>query len=390
VEQSRYLELEETLRKSRGEDKPLRFCVLDDVNMAESLKAHILSLVDQLNTMTPGSGDYSKKDDYIRELCKLPIGCYKSLPVTMAGGVAHVSEFLQSAKARLDAAVYGHTDAKDRIIRLMAQWVSNPTNTKGMVIGIEGPMGCGKTTLIKEGICKAMEMPFGFVPLGGCSDGSFLVGHSYTYEGSKCGKICDVLKQTKCMNPIFYFDELDKVSTTHHGVEIVNLLIHLTDPAQSECFQDKYFGNIDLDLSRTVIVFSFNDASVVHPILRDRMTIIRTKGYTASQKMVIARSHIIPTLESQYMMQAGDLTLDDALINHIICNVADAEDGVRNLKRALDDVYSFVNYRRLIGNTTALTKDDLTLPLVMTEALVRFIAPTGKRTDSVSHMAMYC
>jgi ATP-dependent Lon protease len=85
-------------------------------------------------------------------------------------------------------------------------------------------MGNGKTTLIKEGVCKAMNRPFAFIALGGMQDSSFLLGHEITYEGSKCGRIIEMLVETGCMNPVIYFDELDKVSDTPKGEEIIGIL----------------------------------------------------------------------------------------------------------------------------------------------------------------------
>ena len=111
-------------------------------------------------------------------------------------------------------------------------------------------MGNGKTTLVKEGIAKAINRPFAFIALGGASDSAFFDGHSYTYEGSHWGRIVDILIESKCMNPIIYFDELDKISESAKGDEIVHLLTHLTDPSQNALFQDNYFPGIHLNLSK--------------------------------------------------------------------------------------------------------------------------------------------
>eukprot|EP00976_Prorocentrum_cordatum_P063288 1177036-Prorocentrum_minimum.AAC.8 len=132
------------------------------------------------------------------------------MPVSQNSNPQEIKEFLVNTKHILNTEVYGHCDAKDQIIRIVAQWISNP-NSKGNVIGIHGNPGVGKTTLIKNGVCKALGLPFAFIPLGGANDSSYLDGHSYTYEGSCCGKIVEVLMKNKYMNPVLYFDELDKV-----------------------------------------------------------------------------------------------------------------------------------------------------------------------------------
>jgi hypothetical protein len=150
------------------------------------------------------------------------------------------------------------------------------------------------TSLVKEGISKILNREFAFVPLGGATDSSYLEGHSYTYEGSTWGKIVDILIHSKSMNPIIYFDELDKISETPKGEEIIGILTHLTDTTQNSQFHDKYFAEIDFDLSKCLFIFSYNDPLKVNPILLDRMYKIKTSGYQVKDKIVIAQQYLIP------------------------------------------------------------------------------------------------
>jgi ATP-dependent Lon protease len=386
-EQDEITRIEERLISINTTDVPLRFKVLKS-DIDENLKAKIIFTMDQLDDMHPSSSEYHKKQEYVKSLCTLPIGKYKPLPVNKnSSSSSEIAKFLCDSRDKLNNIVFGHEEAKEKIVRLLAQWISNP-DSKGLVIGIDGPMGCGKTTLIKEGICKVLGLPFGFVPLGGCSDGSFLTGHSYTYEGSKCGKICDVLKETGAMNTIFYFDELDKVSSTHHGDEIINVLIHMTDPSQSELFNDKYFTNVPIDLSRSLIIFSFNNAELINPILRDRMTVIKTYEYGTSQKLDIASGFLVPELNKQYNFDVSDIIFTNDILRYIINNKSDEEKGVRNLKRALNEIFGYVNYKCILQENTALIEGDLMLPITLTEKLVDFIIPKKKTTNS-SHQSMY-
>jgi len=162
-----------------------------------------------------------------------------------------------------------------------------------------GKAGTGKTTLIKEGISKILNRNFEFIALGGATDSSFLEGHSYTYEGSQSGKIVDILIKSRCMNPVIYFDELDKISETPKGEEIAGILTHLTDTSQNSQFHDKYFSEIDFDLSKCLFIFSYNDESRINPILKDRMYRIQTDGYDSKQKIVIANNYLLPRLGSR-------------------------------------------------------------------------------------------
>ena len=121
------------------------------------------------------------------------------------------------------------------------------------------------TSIVKDGISKILGREFAFIALGGNGDSSYLEGHSYTYEGSMWGKIVQIIIESKCMNPVIYFDELDKISDSSRGEEITNILTHLTDTTQNNQFHDKYFSEIEFDLSKCLFIFSYNDASKVNP-----------------------------------------------------------------------------------------------------------------------------
>ena len=206
-----------------------------------------------------------------------------------------------------------------QIMQLVGQWISNP-NAVGSAIAIKGPMGTGKTTLVKEGISKILNRPFSLIALGGATDSSVLEGHGYTYEGSMWGKIVDILIQTKCSNPIIYFDELDKVSDTPKGEEIIGILTHLIDSTQNSNFHDKYFSEIDFDLSKALFIFSYNDESKINPILRDRMYRIATKGYEGKEKKIIANNYLIPNIYKQINFEKDNVIIPDETLDHIISN----------------------------------------------------------------------
>ena len=180
-------------------------------------------------------------------------------------------------------------------MEILAKMIRNP-KTLGSVFAIHGEAGTGKTTLIKDGLSEIFGLPFIFISLGGAHDRAFLTGSNYVYEGSMCGKIIQSLKQSQCMNPIFYFDELDKVSNTDKGQEIINLLIHLTDYTQNTNFMDDYMDGIVLDLSKATFIFSFNDKNKISPILLDRMELIKFNSYTLAEKQHISRNYLLPKI----------------------------------------------------------------------------------------------
>ena len=254
-----------------------------------------------------------------------------------------------SIRKTLDDTVYGHKDAKEQVLRILAQWISNPGSC-GHCIGIQGPPGTGKTSLVKDGICKALDLPFSLISLG-CygSDGAALTGHHFTYEGATYGKISESLIRAQYMNPILYFDELDKISATPKGEEVANVLIHLTDSTQNDHFSDSYFSEIPLDLSKSLIIFSYNDESLINPILKDRMITIRVSGYSKKEKLEIAQNYLVPRILKSYNLNPTDIVFEDAIIDEIIERIT-PEEGVRNLKRGIDAIISWINMRRYVPN----------------------------------------
>jgi ATP-dependent Lon protease len=347
------------------------------------LKGVALQKIDQLNSLDPSSGEYFKMMTWIENLCKLPIGKYKNLPIEDNDDIQKISEFLDTVKQNLDDKVYGHQTAKNQIVRLLAKWISNPSS-KGLVIGIEGAMGQGKTSLCNA-ICESLSLPFGFLQLGGISDGSYLIGHSYTYEGSRWGRIAEILMKVGCMNPVLYFDELDKISTTRHGEEIANMLIHLTDSSQNNKFHDKYFSDIELDLSRCLIIFSYNHSEMVNPILKDRMITIKTDGYTHKDKQQIVRHYMLPAILKEFSLSEKDVNITDEIISYFI-TATEEEQGVRNLKRSLEEVVSQVNLHKLLKKEI-FENTPLNFPIDITKEMIdKFVQ---KKTTNTSLPMMY-
>jgi ATP-dependent Lon protease len=309
----------------------------------------------------------------------IPFGKYNNLPVTLQNdGVDKCSDFMNKSIDILNNAVYGMNDIKMQVLKLLGQWISNP-NSIGSNLAIRGPMGTGKTTIVKDGISKILGREFAFIALGGATDSSFLEGHSYTYEGSIPGKIIDILIRTKTMNPIIYFDELDKISNTPKGDEITNILTHLTDTTQNHKFHDKYFSELDFDLSKAIFIFSYNDETKINPILKDRMFCVETKGYTSSDKIVISKDYLIPTIIKQLNMSKTDVIFNDDNIKYIIDNFTQKEKGVRNLKRCLENIYNTINLYRFVDPTNDLFKTELniniTFPIIMSfDSFIRLLS----------------
>ena len=340
-------------------DKPYRLSLLES-DIPVPFKAAALKKINVLNYMDPGSGEYYKIKQWVDTFMRIPFGKRNNLPFQISDGRDKCGDFMEEAKNTLDKCVYGLNDAKMQIMQFIGQWMANP-NAVAPPIAIKGPPGTGKTTLIKEGISKILNRPFAFLALGGATDSSFLEGHSYTYEGSTWGKIVDILLQSKTMNPVIYFDELDKISDTPKGEEITGILTHLTDTTQNSQFHDKYFSNIDFDLSKVLFIFSYNDEKKVNPILKDRMYRIHTKGYETKEKLIIARDHLIPKIEENINFEKGQIVIPDDTLTYIINEFTEKEKGVRNLKRCLEILYTKINLYTLMKKDSKMFDGEVVL-----------------------------
>lgn len=353
-------------------------------------KVQAMRKLNIIEYMDNSSNEYYKIKQWIDTFMKIPFGKYIELPLSLEkSSTDEIQAFMSDSIKQLNNIVYGLDDAKFQIMQMLGQWISNPKSV-GNAIAIKGPMGTGKTTLVKEGVSKILNRPFAFIALGGATDSSFLEGHSYTYEGSLWGKIADILISSKYMNPVIYFDELDKISDTPRGEEIAGILTHLTDTAQNDQFHDKYFAGINFDLSRALFIFSYNDESKINPILKDRMYHIETKGYNNEEKNIIANQYLMPKIRENVSFNEGDIIITDEILEYINSNLTNSEKGVRNLKRCIEIIHNKINLYRLMEPGSTLFNNEksakIELPYTVTiDDINTFI----KKKDSDIIFSMY-
>jgi len=297
-----------------------------------------------------------------------------------------INSFVKKLKNDLDSGTYGQDKAKNSIIEIMAKWITNPS-AKGNVIGLCGPAGIGKTTLIKNGLSKALKLPFAFIPLGGSMTANVLEGSDYTYEGSKWGRIVDILMEHKCMNPIIFFDELDKISFDRSGDEITSLLIHLTDFSQNNAYHDKYFSGIDFDLSKCLMIFSFNDKNKINPILRDRINIIDLEGFDIFDKITIAKKYSLDKICHNIGLDKDYIHINDETLRVIITTYCH-EKGVRKLEQCLNSLLMKINLYHITRDIKNLNIKDVSLfknfsvPYNITsEIAIKLLDPVYRKDD---------
>ena len=349
------VDLERKIMESKKIKVPLKYKILE-ADMDPVSKRNVLEKINQFDSLSPGSSEYHKMTKYMRILEKIPFGKYSKLPVSKKSSPEKITDFMKNLYKNLSLMTYGQEEAKSNILEVVAKWISNPT-AEGNVIGLCGPPGIGKTSLVKNGLAKSLGMPFSFVGLGGSTCSAYLQGHDFTYEGSKCGRVVEMLLETQTMNPILFFDELDKISETKNGDEVVGLLTHLTDPSQNNSFHDKYFSGIDFDLSKCFFIFSFNDEKKINPILKDRIKIINLKGFGTKDKIQIAKKYSIPKICKNVGFSENDIVLTDEVLEEMIEKYA-PESGVRKLEKCIETLIMKLNLYSMTNDSKNLSRKE--------------------------------
>ena len=372
-------------RKSTTEQQSLMFKILS-MKMPPETQSMVLSKYNSLQSMDPGAGEYFKHRAWLEKVTSLPLGIYKEIPVKVGDGPDTCGVFMERARKCLAEAIYGQEEAKLQVLQFIASKIANP-DARGMSLLLAGPPGIGKTSLIKNGVAKALQWPFQFISLGGDSDASSYVGHQVVYEGSHCGKIVNSIIGAKSMSMVLMFDELDKISATAKGEEIQNLLVHLTDPVQNGEFEDKYLSGVPLDLSKVMFTFSANDLEKIDRVLLDRMSVLQLQGYSKADKIAIAENFLLPAaLKEVHLDEKVGIGRD--VLEHIMEEYAKDEKGVRELKRCVEQITQKVNMLRMFN-----TKDlpfhipNFQLPFVLKKNHVDLFLKKKPSVDaSIAHL----
>ncbi len=287
------------------------------------------------------TSEYAKYKAWMDGLLSVPFGVYNESGITKDSSLEDIKKYIKHVRDTLDRKLSFLEKPKDQIINIVTQMIRNP-DVNINAIGLYGGVGLGKTSIVAS-IAEALGRPYATISLGGESDASSLTGHGFTYVGSGSGRLIDILRNTKTMNPIVLFDECDKVSETQHGKEIIGTLIHLTDSTTNNKYNyDKYFSGIEFDLSKVLFVFTYNDPSKVDKILADRLFKIKVDNYNVREKTDITTKHIIPYMIDKFKFNIDDITFSDEAIKYLV-NSSNKSEGMRDVKTKIKIILSRIN-----------------------------------------------
>ena len=325
-----------------GDDIDYRKQILMHSYMPDKIKQLAL---DKVSEMKSNNNDYHKQLLFVKTLIKFPwISNEETNFFKQKLNEQEPLVLFTEIEDKFNKKVFGHPKAKEQFILQIARWLSNPLG-KGSTIGLGGPPGVGKTLLAKS-VGEILDLPFIQITLGGQNDGELLHGHGYTYSGAQPGMIIKKLSEVSKSRCIIYFDELDKCSSKHGINEISSILIHLTDPNMNQTFQDRFFQGVDFPLQNCIFIASYNDSSLIDPILLDRFVEINVTPYTLSDKVTIIKDFVLPEIIKEIGLNKTIIIPDDVIRKGILEYTNEA--GVRDIRHKLELVLMKINKEILI------------------------------------------
>jgi ATP-dependent Lon protease len=307
-----------------------------EAKMPEEVEKHARKELKRLERMPEAAGEYSMVRTYLEWLTELPWAADPGTPIDIA-----------DARRILDADHYGLEKIKRRILEFLAVRKLNPSG-KSPILCFVGPPGVGKTSL-GQSIAKATGRKFARVSLGGVHDEAEIRGHRRTYIGSLPGNIIQNLRKVGTRNCVMMLDEVDKLGMGGFQGDPASALLEVLDPEQNSTFRDNYLG-VPFDLSGVMFVCTANVLDTIPGPLRDRMEIIQLPGYTAQEKLQIARRYLVPRQLAATGLTAEQCEISDEALLSIIDDYT-REAGVRNLEREIGNVFRNVAVRIAEGST---------------------------------------
>ena len=292
---------------------------IEAANLPKEVEEKLTKEVNRLSRTPYGSAESTVLHNYLEECLEIPFGKYTETVCDIA-----------KAHKILERDHYGMNDVKERILEYLASTQFSGKKS-GQILCLVGPPGVGKTS-IAASIAEALGRKYIRVSLGGVRDESDIRGHRKTYVGAMPGRIVSALQKVGTMNPLILLDEIDKLTNDSHG-DPASALLEVLDGEQNKTFRD-HFVEMNVDLSECVFIATANTLDTVSRPLIDRMEVIELSTYTRTEKLNIAKNHLIPKQLSAHGIDKKILSIAQSAVAEII-DYYTAEAGVRNLEREI-------------------------------------------------------
>ena len=292
---------------------------LEALHLPEKTHQKIEKEIKRFAKMQPMSAESTVSRTYIETILALPWNESSESEVD-----------LKRAEEILEEDHYGLEKVKDRILEYIAV-MKLTESLKGPILCLVGPPGVGKTSIARS-IARSLNREFFRMSLGGVRDEAEIRGHRRTYIGAIPGRIISGLKDAGTNNPVFLFDEVDKIGADYKG-DPASALLEVLDPEQNKDYTDHYL-EVPFDLSKVMFITTANTVETIPRPLLDRMEIIEVSGYTEEEKLAIADRYLIPKKVKEHGLREENITITEGAVRDII-NYYTRESGVRNLEREI-------------------------------------------------------